>query len=83
MIKLQNKTNNDKIYINPQHIVEVRAYISEEPRKDGGVNIYPVYRVFLVHTSSEISGKEFDTVPLQDWLNAATSHFSSNGKMLY
>lgn len=83
MIKIKHRKTIDAIFINPQHIVEVRTSIVKEPREDGGINMYVLYRVFLVNTASEISDKEFDLKPLKDWLDTATSHFSTNGKMLY
>lgn len=83
MIRIKHRKTFDAIFINPQHIVEVRTSIVKEPREDGGANLYLLYRIFFVDTYSEISDKEFDLKPLKDWLNAATSQFSTNGKMLY
>lgn len=83
MIKIKHRKTIDAIFINPQHIVEVRTSIVKEPREDGGTNIYSIYKIFQPDSFSEISSKDYDTKPLQEWLDAATSHFSTTGKMLY
>lgn len=83
MIKIQHQKSVETIYLNPQHITEVRVSITKEPREDGGENIYSVYRVFLLNEPCEISSKDYNTEPLRSWLSTATSHLSTTGKMLY
>lgn len=86
MIKLQNKKNNDKIYINPQRIFEVDITLQKELAPDGFMNTHTVYTIFSHADDTcfcRLSSKDFDTNPLQAWLDAATSQFAMNGKMLY